>query len=326
MPRISRKLTVQSPQKTSHTVWHTALYARLSVEDNGSHSTSIATQLALMDQYIATHPCLCKEKIYVDNGFTGTNTNRPSFQAMMRDLQNGTVNCVLTKDLSRLGRSYLDTCHLLERVFPAMGVRFITIQNRVDTLLSPAGGLHLSTALENIINEMYARDISQKVSTALAQKMQQGEFIGTYAPYGYQKDPANKNHLIPDEKTAPTVQLIFTLRKKGMSYEAISRYLNEAGVPSPYCSKHRKGRKQSETTAIWSRRIVTALLHHPVYMGHMVQRRKNQYFYETLLSQPTAGEIVVKNTHEAIISEALFQEVQKINQTAAQKSKRGIFV
>lgn len=329
MARTSRKkhLTETPEVSTDIQIWNAAVYVRLSVEDNGRNSDSISTQVQLIEQYIMDRPYLKQVKVYEDNGFTGTNFSRPGFQQMMEDIHAGKISCVITKDFSRLGRNYLETCDLVEKVFPFLGVRYIAIQNHFDSQDHQNSGIQLSMALENVMNEMYAKDISKKVSTALQQKMKQGAFIGNYAPYGYQKDPQNKNHLIPNPNTAPIVQMIYQLRSKGSSYSQINRQLNESGIPSPSQLKADMGIEtnfnKKAKTILWNKHMITIILSNPVYCGHMVQRRNVQCLYQGVAPHmaTTDEQIVVFNTHEPIIDEQIFKAVQKINQEAAHKTK-----
>ena len=329
MARTSRKkhLNKATEVPASIQVWNVAIYVRLSVEDNGCNSDSISTQIELIEQYITERPYLKQAKIYEDNGFTGTNFSRPGFQQMMDDIHAGKITCVITKDLSRLGRNYLETCDLVEKVFPFLGVRYIAVQNHFDSQDHQNSGIQLSMALENVMNEMYAKDISKKVSTALQQKMKRGDYIGNYAPYGYQKDPQNKNHLIPDPNTAPIVQMIYQLRSEGISYSRINRQLNEQGIPSPSQLKANMGVEtnfnKKAKTILWNKHMVTIILSNPVYCGHMVQRRDAQCLYQGIAPHTSTPDeqIMVFGTHEPIIDEQLFKAVQEINQKAAHKTK-----
>lgn len=325
MARTSRKRNKQQdtilsslPQR-----WNVALYARLSIEDNGDNSDSITTQLEIMEKYIATHPELKQADIYVDNGFTGTNFDRPNFQRMMNDIQQGRINCVITKDLSRLGRNYIETSELIEKIFPFLNVRYISINNQFDTANFSAN--MLSMALENILNDMYAKDISKKVYSALDHKMKQGQYIGNYAPYGYLKDPQDKNHLIPDPNTRDIVKMIYELRASGMSYMGINKRLNELCIPSPSQlkadSKIKTNFNQKNRKILWNKHMITIILQNPVYCGHMLQRKNGQCLYKAVPyhNTDTSEQIMVYHTHAPIISEELFKTVQEINTTVRKK-------
>ena len=195
------------------TVYNTALYLRLSKDDGtDAESSSIQTQKEMLTRY-ARDNGFVPFSIYCDDGFTGTNSNRPDFQRMLTDIENGKINCVITKDLSRLGRNYLETGGYTEIFFPSHGVRYIALTDGVDTERSATMDI---TPFKNLLNDMYAQDISKKVKSALLTRQKQGKFIGTKAPYGYIKDPADKNHLLIDERYAPIVRRIYKMAKDGM--------------------------------------------------------------------------------------------------------------
>ena len=161
-----------------------------------------------MEDYISGRPYLHKVGVYIDNGFTGTNFDRPEWQRLMEDVKTGTINCIVVRDLSRLGRNYIETGDFLEKICPFLGIRFIAVNDNFDTETVEANGA-LSVSLSNIINDYYAKDISRKVSSALKSKMENGDYIGKWEKYGYLKSPDNKNQLIVNPETAPIVQLIF---------------------------------------------------------------------------------------------------------------------
>ena len=234
MARVSRKKQniPSTPVDTSVRIWKTALYVRLSVEDNGKESDSVENQTALLEEYVANHPHLKKTALFVDNGYTGTDFLRPEFTRMMEAVQDGLVDCVVVKDLSRLGRNYIETSQFIEKICPFYGLRFIAVNDTYDTATVTSEG-QLSASLSNIVNDYYAKDISRKVTSALRAKMERGDYIGNYAPHGYRKDPENKNHPLIDPETAPVIQQIFEWRAEGISYMGICKLLNDAGIPSP---------------------------------------------------------------------------------------------
>ena len=192
----------------------TALYCRLSREDGDRmESDSIGNQRKLLESYIESHPELVTAECYADDGYTGTNFQRPAFQRMLRDIESGRIRCVLVKDLSRFGRDYIETGRYLERWLPEHGVRFIAVTDNIDSV---RGAYDMMMPLKNLFNTQYARDISQKVKSSLHAKQQRGEFIGAFASYGYCKDPQNHNHLVIDPPAAEVVRRIFTLFENGM--------------------------------------------------------------------------------------------------------------
>ena len=209
----------------------------------------------LVLDYIGRHPELNLYREYVDNGFSGTCFDRPAFDEMMQDMRDGRINCIVVKDLSRLGRNYLEAGNYLEQIFPFFKVRFISINDGYDSTAPNSADESLIIPLKNIINEGYAKDISVKVSTALETRKKQGKFTGKYAPYGYLKDPADKNHLIIDEETKDIVKWIFQMRADGMSMSGIAVQLNQEGVPSPAAYLILKGisKEKSFQNSYWNR-------------------------------------------------------------------------
>ncbi len=328
MARVSRK---KQNLSTSHVdtavrIWKTALYVRLSVEDNGKDSDSVENQTTLLEEYVAAHPHLEKVALFVDNGYTGTDFLRPEFTRMMEAVQTGIVDCVIVKDLSRLGRNYIETSQFIEKVCPFFGLRFIAVNDNYDTATVTSEG-QLSASLSNIVNDYYAKDISRKVTSALRMKMERGDYIGNYAPHGYQKDPENKNHLIICPETAPVIRQIFEWRAEGMSYMGINKKLNDAGIVSPSQYKKNNGiktnRNNTTRTILWNKHMITQILNDIVYIGHLAQRKGSQCLYEGLPYHITDKEdwIVVENTHEPLISVELFEKVQEINRQAMETTK-----
>lgn len=206
MARISRKKgNVNQTGTDVKDIFRTAVYLRLSVEDNGKKDAdSLDNQRELLLSYVADRPYLELIEIYEDNGWTGTDFDRPAFQRMLEDAQKGKINCIVVKDLSRLGRNYVEAGNYLEKVFPFLNLRFIAVNDNYDSA-SLTSGEHLGATLKNVVNDIYAKDISRKSCSALKMKRVKGEYIGNYAPYGYLKDPQDKNHLIVDPETAPIV-------------------------------------------------------------------------------------------------------------------------
>ena len=326
MARISRKRKSLPAKETDSRIWRTALYVRLSVEDNGKDADSIENQIAFLESYVSGRPDLSKAELFVDNGCTGTNFQRPQFSQMMESVQSGAIDCIAVKDLSRLGRNYIETSQFIEKICPFYGLRFIAVNDGFDTA-TVTDTAQMSMALSNIVNDYYAKDISRKVTSALQTKMERGDYIGNYAPHGYCKDPENKNHLVIDPETAPVIRQIFQWRAEGVSYMEINRRLNEAGIPSPgqYRLEHgietnnnRKGR-----SVLWNKHMVTEILKNIVYIGHLAQKKGSQCLYAGIPYHITGEDewIVVEHTHEPIISKELFEAVQKINRESAERSR-----
>lgn len=326
MARVSRKRKSLPEAAAASRIWRTALYVRLSVEDNGKDADSIENQIALLESYVFGCPDLSTAGLFVDNGYTGTNFHRPQFQQMMEAVQAGVIDCIVVKDLSRLGRNYIETSQFIEKICPFYGLRFIAVNDGFDTA-AVTDTAQLSMALSNIVNDYYAKDISRKVTSALQTKMEQGDYIGNYAPHGYCKDPGNKNHLVIDPETAPVIRQIFQWRSEGVSYMGINRRLNESGIPSPgqYRLEHgietnnnRKGRP-----VLWNKHMVTEILKNVVYIGHLAQKKGSQCLYAGIPYHITSEDewIIVEHTHEPIIGAELFETVQKINRESAERSK-----
>ena len=308
----------------------TAIYVRLSREDNLNGSDSIENQLAYIKEYLASRSEFECVDVYIDNGFTGTDFDRPNWQRLMEDVRNRKINCIVVKDLSRLGRNYIETGEFLEKICPFFGIRFIAINDHFDTATAEASG-QLSVSLSNIINDYYAKDISRKVTTALRTKMENGEYIGKWEKYGYLKNPENKNQLIVNPETAPVVRMIFKWRSEGMSYMGINKKLNDMEIPSPGQYKADRGivtnNNQKERKILWNKHMVTEILKDTVYLGHLAQRKGSQCLYAGIPFRCMDEQdwIVVENTHEPLIEQELFDKVQEINQkaTATQKANHG---
>lgn len=309
-------------------MYKAAAYVRLSVEDSGKPGAdTIEGQKALLTSFIENQSDMELEALFCDNGRTGTDFDRPQFEKMMEEVRTGRVDCIVVKDLSRFGRNYKETGNYLERIFPFLGVRFIAVNDSFDTLTAERTQEGYIVPLKNLINEVYSKDISKKSASALHVKQKNGEFIGAWAPYGYRKDPDNKHHLVINEETAPTVRQIFKWRSEGVAVVQIGRRLNDAGVLSPSSYLYETGEVRTEKYkgVLWKTQVIKNILAHPVYIGHMVQGRKKQSFYEgkrqTYVDE--ADWIVVRNTHEPIIDTETFETVQRIaNQRKAEYNAR----
>lgn len=215
----------KKPQQNS-TRYRTALYLRLSREDGDkTESDSIANQRTLLEAYAADHPELCIVDEFVDDGYSGSNFERPAFQRLFQELEQGTVNCILVKDLSRFGRNYIEVGRYLERIFPVMRVRLIAVTDNYDSQSAWKTSDSIMVPMRNLLNDAYCRDISVKIKSQLAVKRKRGDFVGSFAAYGYQKDPANHTKLIVDELAAETVQNIFRWKISGMNARTGMEYV-----------------------------------------------------------------------------------------------------
>ncbi len=299
---------------TPEEAYRVAGYARLSREDGDRlESDSIINQQHVIEDYCASHPGLCLVDDYLDDGCTGTNFNRPGFQRMLRDIEAGKINCVIVKDLSRFGRDYIDMGHYLERWFPVHGVRFIAINDGVDSLKGPYDML---LPLKNIFNTQYAKDISDKIRSSFRSKQRRGEFIGAFASYGYLKDPENHNHLVIDPVASRVVEAIFEMAAQGLGQVRIAKRLNEDGIPCPSEYKRLMGDKYSnshklDSTHYWTYATVHRMLRNEIYIGNMVSNRSVR---PTMHGKAKANDrdswIVVTGTHAPIISPELWATVQ----------------
>lgn len=292
--------------------YHVALYIRLSKEDESEGpSQSVTNQESLLREFVRQHS-LSVYDTYIDDGFSGTNFDRPSFQRMIADIEAKRVNMVITKDLSRLGRDYIMTGHYMERYFPEKRVRYISLLDGIDTGVdSTANDI---TPFRAIMNDMYAKDISKKIKSVKRDKQRKGLFIGGKPVYGYKMHPTEKNRIVIDEAVAPVVQHIFALALNGISCRQIAIRLNEAQIPTPatYCGWNMG--KKGAYAGQWSSERISEMLRNETYVGHMVQGRtvKISYKSKKSLTQPPEDWIIVKNTHEPLIDEETFQKVQML--------------
>ena len=290
-----------------------ALYMRLSKDDDGtSESASIMTQRKMLRSYAADKGFQVFDE-YVDDGWSGTNFDRPDFKRMIADIEAGKVNLVMTKDLSRLGRDYITTGQYTEIYFPSKGVRYIAINDGYDSD-SPYTDI---APFKNVINEMYARDTSKKIRSAFTTKMRDGAYIAAFAPYGYQKDPADKNHLVVDTQSGKIVKQIFRLAANGALPIEIARTLNAQGTPSPAvyrCMTHEElDVNQYSQRQEWTSATITKMLRNVVYLGHTAQGKTTRVSFKSHLtvSNPRDEWIVVENTHEALVDAETFDLVRR---------------
>ncbi|MDE7245706.1 MAG: recombinase family protein [Oscillospiraceae bacterium] len=330
--KVNHLLPVTAAEAPKQRVYRTGGYVRLSVEDSGRHGAdTIDMQRELILGYIAGQPDMELVDLYCDNGRTGTNFERPAFERLMEDVRTGKIDCIVVKDLSRFGRNYKETGNYLERIFPYLDVRFIAVNDNFDTLTAERSEDGYIIPLKNIMNEVYSRDISRKSSSALATKQRRGEFIGSWAPYGYQKCADDHHYLEPNVETAPVVQMIFQWRLSGMSYPQIARQLNEKNIPSPSKLHYLKGEVKAErfATSVWHVAVIKKILSSEIYLGHMVQgkTRNNLAQGQKLCPVPKSDWVIVRNTHTAIIDEGTFQAVQDMTENcrAVYKERVGKF-
>lgn len=296
-------------------IFHVAEYIRLSREDGDkAESDSIGNQRKLIGEYLKDKEELIPYDSYVDDGFTGTNFDRPAFQRMIADIEANKVNCVIVKDLSRFGRDYIDTGKYLERYFPDHEVRFISITDNID---SARQAYDMLLPIKNIFNEQYARDISRKVHASVETKQKAGEFIGAFASYGYRKSPNDKNRLVIDTYAAGIVRRIFAMYAEGYGKNRIAAELNREGIlcPSEYKKlngEHYKNSNRLESTSYWTYSTINRMLQNEMYIGNMVQGRKSQRMRGKSKAKDRKDWIIVEHTHEAIIDRETWEKTQSL--------------
>ena len=292
--------------------YHAALYIRLSKEDESEGpSQSVQNQESLLREFVQQHR-LSVYDTYVDDGWSGTNFDRPSFQRMIADIEAKKVNMVITKDLSRLGRDYIMTGHYMERYFPEHRVRYISLLDGIDTGVdSTANDI---TPFRAIMNDMYAKDISKKIKSVKRDKQRKGQFIGGKPVYGYKMHPTEKNKIVIDEEVAPVVRRIFALALSGMSCRNIATLLNQEGVPTPATYANLTVARPGPYTGLWSSERISDMLQNETYIGNMVQGRSVKISYKSkkCLRQDPANWVVVEGTHEPLVDAETFRKVRML--------------
>lgn len=290
--------------------YHVALYIRLSKEDESEGpSESVNNQQSLLNEFVQQHR-LSVYDTYIDDGWSGTNFDRPNFQRMITDIEARKVNMVITKDLSRLGRDYILTGHYMERYFPEHRVRYIALLDGIDTGVdSTANDI---TPFRAIMNDMYAKDISKKISSVKHDKQRKGLFIGGKPVYGYKMHPTEKNKIVIDEDVAPIVQRIFGMALDGMSCRQIAVQLNNEGIPTPATYAGLTVSAPGPYTGLWSSERVSDMLQNETYIGSMVQGRTRKINYKSkkCIKQDRRDWVVVEGTHEPLIDRETFEKVR----------------
>ena len=306
-------------------IYHAAIYVRLSKEDGDvagaskAESNSISNQKELIRDFLKDKEDIVVVSERVDDGYSGSSFERPSFKLMMEDIKKGVVDCVVVKDLSRFGREYIDSGRYIERLFPAMGVRFIAVNDHYDSLKGDDQGDEILVPFKNLINDAYCRDISVKIRSHLEVKRKNGEFIGAFAPYGYQKDGEDHRRLVVDTYAAGVVQDIFRMKLHGMSQDAIAGKLNRDGILSPMEYKNSMGINfrtvfRAKAASGWSPVAVRRILENEVYIGNLVQGRQSTPNHKVKKSIRKDKEdwVRVEKNHEPVVSERDFAVVQKL--------------
>ncbi len=297
-----------------HSKYKVAVYCRLSRDDdNNLESESIVNQKRMLTKYVEEHGWMLYG-YYIDDGYSGTAFNRPDFVRMLADIDSKKVNMVITKDLSRLGRDYIQTGYYLEVYFPQKNVRYVALNDNIDTI----GDDNDIAPFKNILNEMYAKDISKKIRAAFKVKAENGEFIGAFAPYGYKKHPENKNRLVVDEEAAKVVKRAFDMAQEGCGLNKIARAFNAEGIlnPSMYKTLHGSSYVNNlriKGTTYWTNSTIRKMLTNTVYIGVMAQgkQRTKSFKCKKKVSCSEDEWIVVEGTHEPIIDLKIWDSVQR---------------
>lgn len=300
-----------SNQKTKS--FRVGLYIRLSREDGDKEeSSSVTNQREILKRYVSEQPNFFIVKEYVDDGWTGANFDRPKFKEMIADIEAGIIDTVITKDLSRLGRERLGVGHYTEIYFPEHNVRYIALLDNIDTYFD--AGMNDMAPFKGVINDMYVRDISKKIRSSLIERKKAGNFLGVTAPYGYQKDPNNKFHLIINEKEAEVVKRVFRLYLEGNGLTRIAQILTKDGIPVPGESRDIGKTRRTALYSSWKQTTIRRILDNRVYLGELVQfkRRKINYKSKRRITVPEEERYICRETHEAIIDEESFNAVQNI--------------
>ncbi len=324
MARKSRKAAPVPNAPEAPKLWKAALYIRLSVEFNGRRGDSLETQREIMEAYLSLCPDIEIAGIYTDNGVTGRTFEREAFQRMLADLERGKADCVVVKDLSRLGRSAIDAGFYVEKYFPLHHIRFISVNDQYDSEGSDNSGSHIIVPLKNMMNEAYAADISRKVRAQQHQAMKEGAFVGGRPPYGYKKAPDNCHLLLVNEETAPVVRQIFQWAAEGVALNRIVLRLNESGVLCPRLYQIQAGLISSKTqvNSKWNSWTVEKILSNAVYTGDMVQGRTKVVGHRQVYTDPEEW-IIVRDTHEPLVSRELFARAQAAWKERAAKYTAG---
>ncbi len=296
----------------------TAMYIRLSRDDSEKiESESVLNQKLLLSEYIAKQEDLILFDTYIDDGYTGTNFDRPEYKRLIEDIESKKIECVIVKDMSRLGRNLAKTTELMTDYFPSKKVRFIAINDNIDKKFNQISDDDMMIDFKNVFNSFYPRDISKKVRSTLDSKRKDGQFIGAFACYGYKKSDYDKNKLIIDEEASNIVRRIFNMYISGVGQNTIAKILNDEGLPCPSVYKKQLGLNYKNScfigTSGWSYATIHKMLINEMYIGNMVQKKVfRQPCKRKAFSQSKENWIIVKDTHEAIIDKATFKKVQEL--------------
>ncbi len=298
--------------------WNVAVYLRLSSEDGDkAESNSIANQKSLIRDFIKKNNDMKDIFYYTDDGYSGTNFDRPDFQRMLCDLKNGKVNCIIVKDLSRLGRNYIEVGNYIEQIFPLYNIRFIAVNDNIDSYKDPKSVSDVIVPVKNLMNDEYARDISNKVRSVLDNKKEKGQFIGSFAPYGYIRNPNDKHKFIVDKEAEKVIKKIFNMILSGKSKKDVVNELNSLNIATPRVHKIEKANfkcEVNESIKKWDTKKLDDILKNRSYTGDLVQgvRKKISHKIHKAMRVQSDNWVIVPNHHKPIISKQDFEKVQEI--------------
>jgi len=325
MPRKKKKVHIEK------NIWKVAIYCRLSSEDgDNAESDSIANQREIIEFFLKKEENIEIVDYYADDGYSGTTFNRPEFKRMFNALVNGDINTVIVKDLSRFGRNYIEVGNYIEQIFPLYNIRFIAVNDNVDSFKDPKSVNNVIVPFKNLMNDEYARDISKKVRSVLMTKSLNGEWVGGTCPYGYKKNPENIHQLIIDEEEAPVVRKIFKMAVDGDGHIKIAKFLNDNGI---LCRKEVQRRKKykiglnaedDEIVYHWSTSTIGKMVTSEIYIGNLVWNRTGSISYKDhrQIYRPKSEWVIVKGTHQGIIKEEDFNKIQEIIKTRNHKKRK----
>lgn len=321
MARKSRKNAVAKfkvPESASVRSFSTAVYVRLSIENSGKDDDgdSIENQTGICCEYVEARPYLNLYGIYSDNGEKGWKFDRPEFTRLMNDVKSGKVNCIVVKDLSRFGRDYIETGNYLEKIFPFLGVRFISVTDNFDSFTCGDAESALMIPLKNMVNDVYAKDISRKIITSFRQRQEKGDFLPGNPPYGYIKSKTRQYRYDVDEKAAPYIRMLFEWKAAGVSHAEMAKRLNEMGAVTPAMRKIELGIWHAEKYrhTVWGGRTLIDILTNPVYTGALVYGKIPKALYMGIKGHRVPKEEwrILDGMHEPIVSKEMFDKVQDI--------------
>lgn len=298
--------------------WNIAAYLRLSSDDGDkAESNSIGNQRSIVKQYINSNKLSSSIKYYIDDGYSGTTFDRPDFKKMVDDIKNNKINCIIVKDLSRLGRNYIEVGKYIDEIFPSYNIRFIAINDNIDTGKDPKSASSIIVPFKNLMNDEYARDISQKVRSVLDSKKGQGKFIGSYAPYGYLRDSKDKYKFIIDKEPAKIVKKIFSMILSGKSKKEIANELNSLKVSTPRVYKLENDITHyniNESTKLWNSKKLDEILKNKTYTGDLIQGVRKKVSHKVHKTNRVNSDewIIIPNHHKGIVSLEDYNKVQEL--------------